>query len=125
MFLRSVAAVACVSVTTGGCVITTAHQLQLKGHPMAEDAAACNARCRESAEPFAPCLDRCPGAVAIDDTSCPAPPSPALACTNTYRPNLVAIAAAAAVALFVIAIAAYQPNFGRDSKGENTLVAPW
>jgi hypothetical protein len=77
-------------IAAGGCATSTAHRVALTGNPLREQAIACEATCR-TRQPdqgdYARCLDTCPGASAIDDASCPQPPTPDVICVKTYKPN--------------------------------------
>lgn len=99
----------------------TAHMLPIAGNPLREEAAACEVSCRRLIRPataaaddsdYARCLDRCPGATAIDGESCPDPPLPGVICEKTYKPNAggivggtVAVASGVTAALLIAAIA--------------------
>jgi hypothetical protein len=60
---------------------------------------------------YAECLDRCPGASAIDGASCPDPPVPDEVCVKTYKANpggiaggTVAVASGVTVVLLIAAL---------------------
>ncbi len=96
-----------------GCVTGTAHMLPLAGNPLRAQAEACELACHKLLVPppkpvacgsemaprtsclepspdrsgYARCLDGCPGARALDGSSCPDPPLPGLVCEETSRAN--------------------------------------
>src|SRR5579862_962012 len=118
------------AVATGGCVTSTAHRLPLVNNPARAEALACEARCRallvappmactredtelegrcvkdESVDrdPYAKCLDGCPGATAIDGDRCPEPPQPGVVCEGTVKANPGGIVGGAVGVVAVVAV---------------------
>jgi hypothetical protein len=117
MSLRSVVSLGLVLLLGPGCVTGTAHMLPLAGNPQRAQAEACELACHKLLAPpteqvacgsemvprpgclesspdrsdYARCLDGCPGARAVDGSSCPDPPLPGLVCEETSRANTGAI----------------------------------
>ena len=115
---------------TGGCVTSTAHRLPLVNNPARAEAVACEARCRAllvahplactredtelevrcvkdeyvDRDPYARCLDGCPGATAIDGANCPDPPQPGVVCEGTVKANPGGIIGGAVGVVAVIAV---------------------
>src|SRR4051794_20907225 len=113
MLLRSVVSMGLVLLFGAGCVTSTAHMLPVAGNPLQAQAQACELACHRLLVPppkpadcersaglrtnciqaypdrsgYARCLDTCPGARAIDGSSCPDPPLPGVACEETHRAN--------------------------------------
>jgi hypothetical protein len=131
--LRAVGSLGIVLLFGAGCVTSTAHMLPVAGNSLPQQAEACELACHSllvpppaspncgsmvapgtSCEPpppdrsaYARCLDGCPGARAVDGSSCPDPPRTGLVCAETHRRNTVgiiggAVALGAAVLLVVL-----------------------
>jgi hypothetical protein len=97
------------SLATGGCFTTRAHQLVLSGNPLRDQAIACERECRwlqvpagkpceqtfagascrepDAKDRYAECLDTCPGAGFKDGGSCPRPAAPGVICVETTQAN--------------------------------------
>jgi hypothetical protein len=133
MTSRLTAVTLTLSLATGGCFSSTAHQLVLTDNPLREQAIACEQLCRGlrapahnvcertpgqegctvpvgSQDDYASCLDTCPGSRSKDGASCPDPPVPGLICVETSHANAGGIAgtvvAVIGIGLAVLAFAA-------------------
>jgi hypothetical protein len=114
---KKMIAVLMLAVASLACMTITAHRLPLSGNPLRAEAEACERRCRSllvetsacgpgttletscdataryvDREPYAVCLDSCPGASAVDGTSCPASAGPGVLCEETSKANSGGIA---------------------------------
>ena len=109
---RTIIAALTVSLIATGCTTTTAHRLVLIDNPLRQQAVACEAKCRADSaagsDPYAACLDNCPGARAVDGAACPQP-DPGAVCVETTKANAGGIVggtvAVIGIALAVVSIA--------------------
>jgi hypothetical protein len=133
-----------------GCVTSTAHRLPIVNNPLRAEAEDCEARCHAllrpvsacgpgtdleapcdpaaryvDRDPYAKCLDSCPGATAIDGASCSDHPSPDDVCEQTHKANAGGIAggvvAVAAIVGSILLVSAFVQAF---DNGINQLERP-
>jgi len=119
--------VAVVVVASLGCVTSTAHRLPIASNPLRAEAETCEQRCRSllvpvsvcgagmdletpcdpaaryvDRDPYAQCLDSCPGATAVDGASCPRPPAAGVVCEETRKANAGGVAGGAIAAVAIV-----------------------
>jgi hypothetical protein len=126
-------------VAAAGCLTTTAHRLPIASNPLRPEAETCEQSCRSllvvtaracgtgmdpkrwcdpsvpyvDRDPYAACLDTCPGATADEGQSCPQPPAPGVVCAETHKASRGALAAGVLAAItMVILVFAAKPSGG-------------
>ena len=124
---KKMIAFAMLALASGACSTTTAHRLPLSSNPLRAEAEACERRCRSllvpvsacwpgttlespcdstaryvDREPYAVCLDSCPGASAVDGTSCPASAGAGVLCEETSKANPGGVAGGVVAAVGIV-----------------------